>query len=97
MLYGNDTAISTGRGIAAAVPTPREPGPLDRTREMLGYLRDLEQVQREMRLKLFGPWPEEPQSPEKRTDEPCLDEMLANACQRAALAVGESKSLLNRL
>lgn len=75
----------------------REKGPLGKAIETLGYLREIEGINREMRLRLYGPFPESNEAQEKRAHEPSLEEMLFEICQRAAMLAGDSKNLLGKL
>lgn len=80
-------------------PEPIEPSMLARTRELIGYLSELESLQAETRRRISGPYPEAcgANDAAKRTDEPCLEELLAIACNRAACVVGEQKSILSKI
>lgn len=90
-----------GQGAANAVPQPKEPALVQRTHELLGYLGELEEVNRAVRRKLIGEDPGDigppSHSPNKRPDEPCLEELIAVACNRAACLVGEQKTILARI
>ncbi len=93
--YGTQAAQQEyGLANAAVV---REPGPMGKAHEALNYVRELEQAQRELRLRLFGPSPEAPEQNLKNPNEPCLEDLLREICQRSAMAVGEIKSILGRL
>ena len=77
---------------------PSEPGLRSRLIEMLGYISEAENLQRDLRRQLYGPFPEGAEcNSEKRLGEPGIEELLANACQRSAMLVGEFKSLMARL
>lgn len=75
----------------------REPGPCDKAREVLGYLRELEQLQADLRQRLYGPYPATDEANSKTAHEPSLEENLGQISQRAACLVGEMKSILTRL
>lgn len=86
------------RGLRDASPEViREAGPVGKARETLGYLNELEMLQRDIRLKLYGPFPESGEAGAKSSHEPSLEEMLTQICQRTAMAAGDAKNLLSKL
>lgn len=76
---------------------PREKGPVGKAQETLGYLNELETLQRDIRVKLYGHFPESCDNNVKSPGDPSLEEMLQWICQRTALAVGDAKNLLSKL
>lgn len=76
---------------------PSEPGLRSRIIETLGYLSEAENLQRDLRRQLCGPFPESAENGAKRAEEPGIEELVANACTRSAMLVGEFKSLMARL
>jgi len=98
-VYPPQTAYERANRSLDRGPEPSEPALGGRARELLGYLQELEQVQGEIRYKLMGRAPSQAaaEGPNKRTDEPCIDELLAVACTLAANLVGEQKTILARI
>lgn len=73
---------------------PREPNLGERAEEALGYLRELEALQYEMRTKMYGPVPTgDTQAPDPQS----LEQALNLISSRSACLVGEMQSMLNRL
>jgi hypothetical protein len=101
-----DQTISTSAGVREdqrnyiniRSEPPQEPALLLRANELLGYLNQLEGLQRETRVKLLGRVPScASDDDSRRPDERCLDELLATACAMAAMLVGEQKTILARI
>jgi len=78
-------------------PAIREKGPVGKAQETLGYLSELEDINKSIRRKLYGPFPESGEANQKSPHEPSLEEMLNWICQRTAMAVGDAKNLLSKL
>lgn len=88
------------RGMENANAPVREPGPMAKAKETLGYIGEVEMVLGRLRRSLYGPFPEpglDSGKAEKRTEEPALEEMLHVICQRTAMIAGELQSILGRL
>ena len=75
----------------------RDAGPIGKAIETTGYLNELEQLHGAIRRKLYGPFPQEAQSIEKRAEAPSLEELLRVISERTAWIVGDAKNLLSRL
>lgn len=75
----------------------REAGPIGKARETIGYLSELEAIMRELRIKVYGPSPEDAQNNAKSGSEPCLEILMMEVCHRAAALTGDARNLLSRL
>lgn len=97
-MYNQEQPAGTqARGLRDANATIREPGPLSKASETLGSLNEMDSVMRELRIKMYGSYPEANEAQEKRSGPPSLEEMLAMICQRSAMAVGELRNILGRM
>ena len=82
------------------VPAPKEPTISSRLKETLGYLYELAEHQNGIRLAIAGPEPTNIPADIgglKNPNEPSIEMLLADVCQRAAMLVSEARSIRNRL
>ncbi len=97
-MYETEKRTQDTRLAGSSVDQIRESGPIGKAKETIGYLNELDSLLANVRMKLYGPFPQENASaPDKRTQEPCLEEMMHHICQRAAGISGDVKNLLSRL
>ncbi len=91
-----ETEKRTQAGLTASAPI-REAGPIGKAREAIGYLNELDAIIRELRIKVYGPYPEDTQNNAKTSTEPCLELLLMEICHRSAGLTGDARNLLSRL
>ena len=92
-----EMAASYQRAVRDVPEAIKEPNLVDRARETCKFLSELEGLMEQLRVKLYGPVPPQGDTNGKSTHEPSLEELVAHACEHSAMAVGELKTILNRL